>query len=349
VTLALIVPGSIDQRTGGYLFARRVVDGLARRGETIEVVELGGRFPDADATARAAAVAALARLGPGRSVIIDGLALAGFEPCLDLASGRKLVAWVHHPLALETGLSAAAQVRFAALEARLLPQFHGAICPSPATAAAVAAYGVAPGRIAVAPPGTAKPARMRSRGLVAGRAQMLTVATVTPRKGHRVLVEALARLQRADWEWHAIGSLARDPECVATLKRVIAAHSLDQRITLRDEMPPEELSAAYDAADLFVLPSFHEGYGMALAEALAHGLPVVSTRAGAIPDTVPESAGVLVEPGDVEALAAALERLLDDLAALARLADGARVAGEQLPDWGEAVTQWRREIARLVA
>ncbi len=349
MTLTLVVPGSIDQLTGGYLFARRVVDGLARRGETVEVMELGGRFPDADETARVEAAAALMRLGPDRAIVIDGLALAGFEFCLDRAAKRKLIAWVHHPLALEIGLTAATQARFAALEARLVPRFDGAICPSRATADAVAAYGMAPARIAVAPPGTAKPARIRSRGLVTGRVQLLTVATVTPRKGHRVLIEALARLGRGDWALRVIGSLARDPECVAALRHAIAVHRLESRITLLDEMPPEEVSAAYDAADLFVLPSFHEGYGMALAEALAHGLPIVSTRAGAIPGTVPDRAGMLVEAGNVAALAAALERLLDDRAQLARLAEGARVAGAALPNWDEAVAQWRREIARLIA
>ena len=114
-------------------------------------------------------------------------------------------------------------------------------------------------------------------------------------------------------------------------------------------MPPAKLAAAYDAADLFVLPSYHEGYGMAFAEALAHGLPIVATRAGAIPDTVPESAGILVPPGDVAALAAALSRVIEDRALLTRLSAGARAAGAALPDWNEAVAQWRNAIIRLSA
>ena len=121
------------------------------------------------------------------------------------------------------------------------------------------------------------------------------------------------------------------------------------RVTLAGEWPPERLSAAYAAADLFVLPSYHEGYGMAFAEALAHGLPVLGTQAGAIPDTVPAAAGILVSPGASAALAAALAVLCDDRAALARLAQAAAEAGAALPDWPRAVADWDAAAARLFA
>lgn len=350
MSLALLVPGSLDQLTGGYLFARHVVDGLAARGSAIRVIELAGRFPDADAAARSACAAALAQLPDGARAVIDGLALAGFDACLAREAERlRLVTWVHHPLADETGLSAADEARFRALESKLLLRFAGAICPSRCTAAAVARYGVDPARIAVAPPGTRKPVQPRKRARQDGALKLLLVATVTPRKGHRVLIDALARLNRNDWQLTCVGSLARDPAYVATVRAAIAAHGLAARIALQDEVPQEALGAAFDAADLFVLPSFHEGYGMVLAEALAHGLPIVTTRAGAIPETVPESAGILLPPGDVEGLAAALAQLLDDRALLFRLAQGAAAAGSRLTDWDAAVARWQREIERLLA
>jgi glycosyltransferase involved in cell wall biosynthesis len=95
------------------------------------------------------------------------------------------------------------------------------------------------------------------------------------------------------------------------------------------------------------LPSYFEGYGMVLAEALAHGLPVVSTTAGAIPDTVPRDAGVLVPPGDAVALRAALAALLDDPALRARLAAGARAARAGLPTWPEAVACFAAALEAL--
>ncbi|MGH7032246.1 MAG: glycosyltransferase family 4 protein [Stellaceae bacterium] len=347
--LALLVPGSLDQLTGGYLFARRVVEGLRARGDAIAVTELDGRFPEPDQPARRAAAAALADAADGEAVVIDGLALAGFDACLEAEAARlRLIAWVHHPLADETGLDDRTRERFRMIENSLLPCFRGVICPSDTTAQAVAAYGVDLARIAVAPPGTAKPAQAPPRAEPGGALRLLSVATVTPRKGHLVLIEALAQLRRKDWRLRCIGSLQRDPAHVAALRQAIAARGLAERVTLQDEIPPEALAGAYAAADVFVLPSFHEGYGMALAEAMAHGLPILATSAGAIPATVPESAGILVAPGDAGALAEALSRLIEHRAMRGRLAAGAAAAGAALPDWGEAVMCWRGEVLRLL-
>lgn len=347
--LALLVPGSLDQLTGGYLFARRVVDRLRARGDAVAVTELEGRFPEADQQARRAAAAALAGKTDREAVVIDGLALAGFDACLKAEAARlRLIAWVHHPLADETGLDDRTREQFRMVETSLLPCCRGVICPSDATAQAIAAYGVDPARIAVAPPGTGRPAQARPRAEPGEALRLLSVATVTPRKGHLVLIEALARLRRKDWRLRCIGSLQRDPAHVAALRHAIAAQGLEERVTLQDEIPPAALDEAYAAADVFVLPSFHEGYGMALAEAMAHGLPILATRAGAIPATVPQSAGILVAPGDAAALAEALLRLIERPALRQRLAQGAAAAGATLPDWDEAALRWRGEIARLL-
>ena len=120
------------------------------------------------------------------------------------------------------------------------------------------------------------------------------------------------------------------------LRSAIAEHGLGDRVRLHGEVSAAELQSMYGQADAVVLPSYFEGYGMALAEALAHGLPVVSTTAGAIPDTVPREAGVLVPPGDAVALRAALAALLDEPALRTRLAAGARAARAVLPTWPQA-------------
>ncbi len=349
MTLTLLIPGALDQLTGGYLFARHVVEGLRARGTDIDVIELAGRYPDADAEAQANAAAALRGLADDMPAVIDGLALAGFAPCLASESRRlRLLGWVHHPLADETGLSASEESRFRALETELLPLLRGIICPSRCTGDAVARYGVDSKRIGVAPPGTLKPPHQR-RAMPGPILRLLTVATVTPRKAYLPLIEALKQIKRDDWRLDCIGSITRDEAHVARVRRAIAAAGFEARVTLRDEIPQEKLGAAYDSADLFVLPSYHEGYGMALAEALAHGLPVIASNAGAIPELVPPSAGVLVPAGDVALLAAALSQLLDDRDALARLAQGAAKAGAALPDWPQAVTRWHDEIERLLA
>ena len=349
MALSFLVPGPLDQLTGGYLFARQIIDGLRGRGRSVAVIELAGRFPEADETSRAAAAGALAALPAGSVAVIDGLALPAFEGCLRAEAQRlRLIGFIHHPLALETGLRAAEAQRFAALEARLWPLLRGVICASAHTAAAVVASGLAPPRVEVATPGTAKP-EIIARRSAAPPLQLLTVGTVTPRKGHLVLIEALSALSDCDWRLVCIGSLRRDPAAAAVLRHAIAANGLEQRVALLGETSRATLEAAYRDADLFVLPSYHEGYGMAFAEALAYGLPIVATTAGAIPDTVPADAALLVPRGDVTALREALQRMLTDEALRTRLAAGAMRAGATLPDWPTAVECWTAAFDRLAA
>ena len=372
---AFVVPGRLDQFTGGYLFDRRVVDSARARGRCVHVIELPGTFPDTDDIARAAASDALARLPDAHVVVIDGLALPAFAHCLAAHAHRlRLTGLVHHPLALETGLSAEASQRVALLEARLWRLLRGVLCPSAHTARAVAAAGIETARIVIAPPGVDRPAadpgtlqtvsddhaapnehaapkdRPATRPptgahgnhphAVPSPVRLLTIATVTPRKGHRLLVEALAPLEDLDWRLDCIGSLTRDPQTTASVRAAIDAHRLGARITLCGELPTRAVTAALRDADVFVLPSFLEGYGMVFAEALAHGLPIVATTAGAIPDTVPGDTGLLVPPGDVRALSEALRRVVEDTALRARLAAAARQAGRRLPDWPAAVDRW---------
>lgn len=348
--LAFVVPGPIEQFTGGYIFAQRIVAELRARGDDVAIVELEGRFPDADATAKRAATAALAALPDGAVAVIDGLALLGFADCLARQARRlQLVGFVHHPLAEESGLTASEAARFRAAEEKLLPLMGGVVCPSPATAKALRAYGVAEGRTAITPPGTAKPYTLRQRDTERRPLHLLCVATITPRKAHRVLIDALASLDRSAWRLDCIGSTTRDGQCFAELQRAIAAHRIEDNVRLLGERPQAQLAPAYDGADLFVLPSFHEGYGMAFAEAMAHGLPIIATAAGAIPATVPPDAGILVPPGDVPALAAALDRVITDRALLAQLGAGARRQAGALPDWPQAVAAWRDAVARFAA
>lgn len=338
---ALMLAGPITQVTGGHLYARRLVEGLRARGIAVAVLELPGRFPEADDEARAAAARALAGLADGKVAVIDGLTLPAFRDCLEReTSRRKIIALVHHPLPDETGIGAAAAEEFRALEARLLPMLRGVICPSVRTADAVAAYGVPRARIALVPPGTMKPATLAPRAAHEGPLRLLSVATVTPRKGHALLIEALARLSAQPWRLTIIGSLDRDPATVAAVRAAIARHGLGARVELAGEWEQERLGAAYAAADIFVLPSYHEGFGMAFAEALAHGLPIIATTGGAIPETVPEAAGLLVPPGDGAALASALRRVLEDGTLRAALARGAAAAGRGLLGWDEAVGRW---------
>ena len=130
------------------------------------------------------------------------------------------------------------------------------------------------------------------------------------------------------------------------MQREIDTLGLQPRVRLLGEVPPADMPL-YDVADLFVLPSLVEGYGMAYTEALARGLPVLGTHAGAIPETVPEDAGLLVEPGSATALAEALERLISDVHLRRKLAVGARSARERLPTWNDSASRFEEALARV--
>ena len=340
--IAFVVPGRLDQLTGGYLFDRRIVEGLRARGRVVRVIELSARGGNAGS-------AALAALPNGTRTVVDGLALSGLaEWVMAQARRLRLVAFVHGPLALETSLSPDAAKRAAARESALLSRVRGVLCPSRTTALAVEGYGIPRERIAVVPPGTAKPACQPAprRGRVR---RLLCVANLVPRKGHELLIDALARIRDLDWNVVCVGSLERDPTTVRLVRRKIRATGLGRRITLAGECPPQRVALAYRQADAFVLPSLHEGYGMVFAEAMVHGLPVIATTAGAIPETVPARAGLLVPPGDCSALARALRWVIAQPALSARLAAAARIHGARLPDWPQATAEWERAFDRLAA
>jgi glycosyltransferase involved in cell wall biosynthesis len=340
--IAFVVPGRLDQLTGGYLFDRHIVEGLRARGRMVRVIDLSAQ----DSKANGAIFEALP---DGTKTVVDGLALATLGLVVEAQARRlRLIALVHGPLALETDLPPDAAKQAALCEAGLLSRLRGILCPSRKTAAAVEAYGIAPERIAVVSPGTAKPEqppRSRSGPVRA----LLCVANLVPRKGHELLVEALAQLRDLDWSLVCLGSLERDSATVRAVCRKILTTGLGRRITLAGECAPQRVARAYREADAFVLPSFHEGYGMVFAEAMAHGLPVIATTAGAIPETVPRQAGLLVPPGDPAALAQALRRVIAEPALAARLAAGSHAAGARLPDWPEATLVWERAFDRLAA
>lgn len=349
--LTFVVPGPLDQLTGGYRFDHRLVTGLREQGRAVSVIELPGRFPQADRIALEASAQALQSQIDGALVVIDGLALPGFAGSLQQHSQRlRIVCFVHHPLSAETGLPAEEARAMAALEMRLWGLLRGVVCPSEDSASRVRAAGLHADRVATAPPGTDPvPNAWRASRAGTDTVSLLSVGTITRRKGHHLLVEALARLRELPWKLTCVGSLDRDPVCTRELQSLIAHHDLSSRIHLTGECSDEQLRQAYAEADAFVLPSYHEGYGMVFAEAMAWGLPIVATRGGAIPQTVPAHAGLLIEPGDVEALTRQLRRLISEPDLRNTLASGSRQAGAALRTWPQAVHHWITEVERLAA
>jgi glycosyltransferase involved in cell wall biosynthesis len=281
-------------------------------------------------------------------VVIDGLAFGALPEEASRAAHRlRLVALVHHPLAAETGLDRATAAALADSERRALATVRRVVVTSPGTAEALSEYGVARAQISVVPPGVDR--APIARGSRSSTTHLLCVATLTPRKGHEVLLRALALLREEAWHLTCLGSTDRDPLTTAGLQRQAEASGLGGRVDFIGEADAAVVDRYYDSSDIFVLPTLYEGYGMAVAEALAHGLPVISTPTGGIEHMVGDTAGVLVPAGDAEALAEALRRVISDTALRSRLAAGAARARDTLPTWEDAARAFAAALAEVAA
>lgn len=334
-----LIPGDWTTPTGGYTYDRRLVLALREAGWWVDVLSLSGTWPHPDAAALAAAAEMVASLADGTLVVADGLAFGAMDTVVAPHAARlRWLALVHHPLHLETGLPEAVSQQLLGDETRAMRHASRVVVTSQRTAQDVAAMGVPPARIAVVEPGTdpVDPTPMPVK--TDGSLRLLCVATLTARKGHALLLQALAGLPHLDWTLHNVGSATRDPDTAAQLQAQAAP--LGDRVQWHGEVDAQALHEHFAAADVFVLASLHEGFGMVITEALAHGLPVVASDAGALAQTLPASAGLQVPAGEVAPLQAALAQVLSDAVLRARLAAGARAAAASLPTWPMQAAQF---------
>jgi glycosyltransferase involved in cell wall biosynthesis len=345
--LTFAVPGDLATPTGGYAYDRRMIKELEHLGWIVDFVNLGNGFPWPSDETRSAARMRLLAVPAGRAIVVDGLAFGVLpEVASHLRSRNPLVALVHHPLAMESGLSARQSDLLRASECTALAATSQIVVTSAATARyLVTDYAVPAERITVACPGT-EPAPM-AKGGQDGVVRLLSVGAVVPRKGFDVLIAALATLVDLPWHLTIAGDRRRDPETAAQLDADIRRYNLDGWVAVRGAVSPDHLAELYAGADLFVLASRFEGYGMAYSEAIAHGLPIVGTNAGAIPDTVPAEVGVLVAPDDPGALALALRKVIANPDERRRMGTSARAAASRLPTWQESAEIFARALEVL--
>ena len=346
--LTLIVPGDPDQRTGGYLYDAQIAAGLKALGRSVEVIGLDGAFPVADTLAHQAMDEALSRARDGHCVVIDGLALGGVPESVEPHADRlALVGLVHHPLADETGLGDKHQQALLRSEHAALSLCRAIIVTSPFTRRRLHELGlvedqpifvVEPG---VAPAGLSRRVEQRWSGTAADdTARLLCVASLTPRKGQDLLIEALNDLRDRHWTLDLVGSADRNPDFARALGDRIKEKDLESRVRLVGEVDGERLATFYDQSDLCLLPSWYEGYGMVATEALARGLPLITTTGGALSETVPRESAVRVPPGDVQALRQALDRWLSDPDLRTDLSRAAANQRSNLLDWPAATRQF---------
>ncbi|WP_433462785.1 glycosyltransferase family 4 protein [Spirillospora sp. CA-128828] len=347
--ICVVVPGDIDDAevpSGGNRYDRRLCDELAAAGRPVRELAVPGAWPRPDETARSGLAGSLAELPDDSVVLLDGLVACGVpEIVVPEARRLRMAVLVHLPLADEPG-----QTDLNAGERKVLEAAGAVVTTSPwAKDHVLAHHGLDPSRVHAVTPGT-DPAPLASG--TDGAARLLCVASVTPRKGHDVLVEALATIAHLPWQCACVGPVRSDSDHVTRLRGLIGGHRLDDRVDLVGPLTGRPLDDAYAAADLLVLASRAETFGMVVTEALARGIPVVATAVDGVPDTLgwdPVGAvpGLLVPPDDPAALATALRRWLVEPELRGRLRAAARLRRGALPGWDDTARRMATVLSRL--
>jgi glycosyltransferase involved in cell wall biosynthesis len=323
----MVVPEGIDDPTrpsGGNTFDRRVCRGLAAAGWALHVHEVAGSWPRPDAASYAALDDAISQIPDGAVVLLDGLvASAAPEVLAPEAHRLRLVALVHMPLGHER-------------EGAVLAAARSVITTSAwARRVLLQRYSLPGDRVHVAEPG-ADVAALAPGTASAGA--LLSVAAVIPGKGHDVLLDALAMLAGLRWHCVCVGSVERAPAFAEGLRRRVLECGMDDRVRFSGPQVGDDLARSYGAADVLVLPSRGETYGMVVTEALARGLPVIAAEVGGVPEAMGHGAdgtrpGLLVPPDDPRALRDALRAWLEDADLRRRLRRSARERRESLARW----------------
>jgi glycosyltransferase involved in cell wall biosynthesis len=336
--IAFITVGDPSRLTGGYLYHRELFARLRAGGITVEEIVAA----PADLPAQLAAVAAVGRdVDPERYdlLVVDALARAVCAPWLDQWRLRRpLVAMIHE---LPSVAAANPDPAEFAWEAPLL-RADRLITVSDDGAWILQGRGVAPERIAVVSGGYDRLTPVHQYKATA-EPIALCVAQWIPRKGLHELARVWARTVRPGWCLELVGETEADP-AYAALVRMALATAPAGSVRVRGRIDDAALAAAYGRAALFVLPSHYEGYGIAFAEALAFGLPVVSCAVGPLPSLLGNEAALLVPAGSEADLAAALGRLMDDQLLCTRMAAAALRRAADLPTWERCAANFRAAL-----
>lgn len=340
----VVVPRGIDdplRPSGGNTYDRRLCEALDGCGRSVRVVEVEGGWPWSADAGSAPLESALRELPDGSLVVVDGLLASGLPRVMVPASARlRVVLLMHMPVG---GEAEYAVVR--AASALITPS---AWCRD----WLLGTHGLDPTRVHVARPGV-DPAPAAT-GRPAGD-RFLCVGSVTPGKGQDLLLEALVRVSDLPWTCSCVGAVRLAPSFAVDLRRDAHRTGLADRFTLAGPRADHELGAMYAEADVLVLASRAESYGMVVTEALAHGLPVIATEVGGVPEALDGAtadgirAGILVPSDDAPALGAALRRWLAD----ARLRDSLRSAAierrARLDGWSATAERVDRVLVEVAA
>ena len=333
----VIVPEGIDdpaRPSGGNTYDRRVCRGLAALGWAVHEHAVPGTWPRAGSAGHAALEGAVRRIPDGAVVLLDGLDRVR-RPGGARAAGVPAAAGCARAHAARPPAGRGVR-RGRAREREVLAAAAAVVTTSAWTKRRLGElYALPADRMHVAEPGV--DAAALAPGSAAGDA-LLCVAAVTPGKGHDVLLNGLATAKDLSWRCACVGRLDRDPAFADGVRRATQIKGLGDRVRFAGPRTGPWLDRAYATADLLVLASNAETYGMVVTEALARGLPVLATEVGGVTEALGHGddgtrPGLLVPPGDPAALGAALRTWLGDAEQRRRLRRAARERRASLRRW----------------
>ncbi|MCC6456426.1 MAG: glycosyltransferase family 4 protein [Caldilineaceae bacterium] len=357
--IGLIIYGSLDTLSGGYLYDRQLVRYLRAAGCQVDILSLPWRnYP--------AHMMDILRLAWVRKIAcsrydlllqdeLNHPSLFILNPLLRTLTASPIVSIVHHLRSSEDHPALWLPI-YRTVERRYLRSVDGFIFNSQTTRQIVnqvtgqikphiVAYPAADHR---QPPAHGTVVRAITQRLHRGAPlQLLFVGNLTPRKGLHTLLRALGRVNSPNWHLHIVGSPEIHPDYSRAMHELGDALALSPKLTWHGRLSDQALDHIYETGDLLVMPSY-EGFGIVYLEAMAYGLPVIATNAGAAPEVVsPGINGFLIPPDDDLSLARYLDDLLSNRVHLATLAYHARMRYEEHPTWEQSMGsayQWLHEV-----
>ena len=341
VRIGLIVYGSLDVVSGGNLYDRMLAEHLQRKEHVVDVISLPNRGYAMDLLENVSPSLKRRLRDSSFAVMLqDELA----HPSLfriNRNASTKLVSIVHHLRSSEDRPRWQNEL-YRRVEKAYLETIDAFVFNSETTRESVEYLLQKKTRSVVATPGGDRLAggtevtteTVDRRARAKGPLRLLFVGNLIRRKGLHDLLTALAPLRDRDWHLDVVGSLERDPDYVADIRRRARTLDLAERLTLHGTFGGSLLTEKYAKCQLLVVPSSYEGFGIVYLEAMSFGLPVIANTAGATDEIVRhESTGFLVQPGDTVSLGRQLERVMDDPDLLARMSLASLEAFRDHPTW----------------
>jgi glycosyltransferase involved in cell wall biosynthesis len=347
--IGLIIYGSLDTMSGGYLYDRKLVEYLRRQSDTVEIVSLPWRNYFSHLTDNF-----YFRLPRGFDILIEDELNHPSLFAANLKSHPYPVISLVHNLRSSEKRPEWQNVFYRIVEKRYLKTVDGFIFNSVATRSAVSSLIGGNRPYVIATPGGNRlgaltPERIRARAIEAGPLRLLFLANVTRLKGLHVLLKAIAD-QQLTVSIDVVGSLTVDSKYVHEMQRFIGRHALQSVVYFHGILDGEALVERLQRAQVLVIPSFYEGFGISFLEGMAFGLPAIGTTAGAIPQLITDGEnGFLIAPNDSETLAKHLRQLAADRELLTRLSLNARKRFEQFPTWERSAESIRIFLKQMIS